>query len=417
MRRMGKANITIKYVTWRDGRPRFWPSKSQRALGYKGKDLRHGKDGAWFSADEALAWSKALGDELRAQSAEASQAPRLKTNIAGHTISQIVDGFLAQPKYKGVEQVQGRRRRKARARDTVRTYENAQRRLQEHRDGLLWNSPAATLSSRSLERALEEIEIAHGLATTRHVRALLSGAFKWACVQLNLRNNPVPAIELPVPEGRVRFGTVKEMHKLVEAADHLGRHSIGDSIILGLWSGQRQGDRLALSMAQRTTHGILFRQAKKRGAPLLIPEAPELVKRIEDVEERRRKDGIIRPEMILDENTHKPFASDWYRKVFKVVRDFAATGKLPKKTKVATWPADKAFTPLASLADFNDQDLRDTAVTWLALAGNSIPLICSITGHSEQSALNVLRHYLGYHPDMARTAIGNLVDWYDEQTG
>ena len=59
--------------------------------------------------------------------------------------------------------------------------------------------------------------------------------------------------------------------------------------------------------------------------------------------------------------------------------------------------------------------MRDTAVTWLALAGCTVPEICIISGHTEQSAYNILKHYLGRHPDMAATAIGKLVAWLEEK--
>jgi RNA 3'-terminal phosphate cyclase len=70
---------------------------------------------------------------------------------------------------------------------------------------------------------------------------------------------------------------------------------------------------------------------------------------------------------------------------------------------------------MPSLSDFHDQDLRDTAVTWLALAGNDEIRIASITGHSLGSIKTILKHYLGMHPELARSAIARLVAWYDEQ--
>ena len=53
---------------------------------------------------------------------------------------------------------------------------------------------------------------------------------------------------------------------------------------------------------------------------------------------------------------------------------------------------------MPSLKGFTDQDLRDTAVTYLALSEVDVPGICSITGHSEVSAYGIMKHYLGRHP-------------------
>ena len=72
---------------------------------------------------------------------------------------------------------------------------------------------------------------------------------------------------------------------------------------------------------------------------------------------------------------------------------------------------------MPSLADFHDQDLRDTAVTWLALAECTLPEIASITGHSLKTIEEILKHYLGLHPDLARSAIGKLVSWFEDQKG
>lgn len=72
--------------------------------------------------------------------------------------------------------------------------------------------------------------------------------------------------------------------------------------------------------------------------------------------------------------------------------------------------------PCPAIAGLRDQDLRDTAVTWLGRAGCTVPEIASITGHSYGSIHNVLKHYLALHPDMADAAIGKLISWM-KQTG
>lgn len=50
------AKVKIKYISWRDGRPRFTPGPELRTEGWRGKDLLH-EDGTWFSRGEALDWS------------------------------------------------------------------------------------------------------------------------------------------------------------------------------------------------------------------------------------------------------------------------------------------------------------------------------------------------------------------------
>jgi len=58
--------VRIKYISWRNGRPRFQPGTTMRAIGYRGQDLRH-DDGRWFTVEEASAYSENLGAQARPQ--------------------------------------------------------------------------------------------------------------------------------------------------------------------------------------------------------------------------------------------------------------------------------------------------------------------------------------------------------------
>lgn len=66
---------------------------------------------------------------------------------------------------------------------------------------------------------------------------------------------------------------------------------------------------------------------------------------------------------------------------------------------------------MPSVATIKEKDFRATAVTWMALAGATLPEICS--GHSLQGAHQILKHYLALHPEMATTAIDKMVAWYE----
>ena len=230
--------------------------------------------------------------------------------------------------------------------------------------------------------------------------------------------------QLPVPAPRIRYAERHEIAALVEAADRLGLPEIGDAILLGVWTGQRQADRLSLIGGQIVDGSILFRQAKKHGQPLLIPVSHDLATRLEAARIRRKDWRINYHEIVLDERAKRPFQADWYRKLFRIVCTVASTGALPtdgKLGQVATGltrtldvtAALHGFTPVPTLADFHDQDLRDTAVTWLALAGCDMAEIASITGHSLKTVQDVLKHYLGMHPELARSAIAKLTIWAD----
>jgi hypothetical protein len=79
------------------------------------------------------------------------------------------------------------------------------------------------------------------------------------------------------------------------------------------------------------------------------------------------------------------------------------------KNEDGSWKVE----PCPSLADFWDLDLRDTAVTWMALAGATVPEIIAVTGHTLESATRILKHYLARHPEMADSAMRKMVEWYD----
>ena len=98
--------------------------------------------------------------------------------------------------------------------------------------------------------------------------------------------------------------------------------------------------------------------------------------------------------MILNERTWRPYGKDCYR------HDFAKVRKAAQKL-------------VPSLEDFHDADLRDTAVTWMALAEATVPEIAAVTGHSTQTVYSILRHYLAAHPEMSDSAIRKVVSWYD----
>lgn len=429
---MGKATISIPLVTLRpDGlggfRPRYIPGKHHRSLGLKGEDLRHGKDGAWYTLDECAAWSAArqkLVAELETKSSPRARKAAVK-HAAGITLCELSDKFFASPRANGQPLVEGKKRREPLSANSVRFYRTMSRQIEELDDGRLWVSPAAAISAKVLgdpdKGVLHRIEVGHGLGMARGVRAFLSTLYRFGTARGLVPFNPVTAIQerLPVPAPRVRYGSVEEMRQLIAAADLLAEprvgnlaparfFDVGDMIVMGLWSGQRQGDRMAIDDYKINADGMLFHQHKKHGQPLLIPEARPLAERLEAGRRRRAGWGVNYPTVLLDETHRAPWTASRYRRAFNQVRDAAAQG-------IAGPAGEQLLAPMPSLSDFRDQDLRDTAVTWLALADNDAIHIGSITGHSLDSVNAILRHYLGMHPELARSAIARLVAWFDQQ--
>jgi hypothetical protein len=103
--------MKIRYVAWRNGRPRFHPGPVQRWAGFLGKDLRH-KDGMWFDEAECRAFSQEMSAAISARRAELQAAgrrpprefsgPRDMTNESGYVYflrsgDRIKIGFSKNP--------------------------------------------------------------------------------------------------------------------------------------------------------------------------------------------------------------------------------------------------------------------------------------------------------------------------------
>lgn len=436
------------YVTWRDGRPRFTPSPTLRKQGHDPKDLKR-EDGSWFSLGEAIDWSRAFQKQLAEEKAAAAKAKKAhrkspaavapvnpysqagfhlraqRANKYGITVGQIyhdwqhpVHGSVrfrqeqAKPQIAAI--LNGRRKRaptQEKAAYSPRTIRDIKQKIGllelDHPD--IWASPVDALTQPIMFSLYEEMVASRGLAQARSIVAWLSVIFSWARKRgkcqflMNQGQNPAKGLGMATPQPRVRFGTRAEINALIAAADKLEMSEIGDMIVLGVWTGQRQADRLQLVDKGSLNGRRFFRQAKT-GAIVDVPESPELVARLAASLERRKAAGVVSPHVILNEQTWQPYGDDGdrYRKRFAQVRAAAA-----KFCPSLMGKGREDNTP------FFEMDLRDTSVTWLALAGATVPEICSVTGHTLDSATRILRHYLAQHPKMADAAISKMIEWYD----
>lgn len=425
------AKTSIPYIVWRDGKPRFVPSPELRGLGYKGENLRHA-DGRWFTRGEALDWAERRQREAQAKGQaireEAERLARKRRQVFAppaapavrvtsiYTVARLVDDWLLSPVFLRPA-ARGAIRPEAgdgqRSYRTMVDYRQKMRALEAH-DRDLYYSAVEALDQPILAGLHESLWQARGLHTANGVLRVLSIAISWGIRRGKVRLPVNPAFHLgtPKPKPRLRFASRAEIEALVAAADAIGRPEMGDMIILGVWTGQRQADRLAL--LHKTGPAIpnrrVFRQ-QKTGAIVIIPEAPELRARLSASRARRVAAGILDRHVVLDERTWRPFLADWYRHVWDDVRAAAVAG-VPTEDATADAPR-WIVPPTPGLAGFRDQDLRDTAVTWMGLAGLTIPEICSITGHSEASAYSIMKHYLALHPDMASAGMAKLITWYE----
>nr|WP_234895248.1 site-specific integrase [Agrobacterium vitis] len=148
------------------------------------------------------------------------------------------------------------------------------------------------------------------------------------------------------------------------------------ALILALWTGQRQGDLLALTWPQYDGERIRLKQGKT-GARVVIPVGGPLKAMLDPI---RQKVGHVLLTLDGTPWTSGGFSSSWRKAC-------AAAGVVG--------------------VTFND--LRGTAVTRLALAGCTEAEIATISGHSLRDVRSILdSNYLNRDPELGENAIRKL---------
>lgn len=405
----------IKYVSWRNGQPRFEPSPTLRSLGYTGLDLKDENDN-WMTAGQALDWSRTFSSALKAARRTAAPKPKALLPVkrapepppAAYPLSRLFDDWLSERINPDIADLR---------RNTVYEYGLKRNVLQLHAHEV-WTAEAAALTKVICKGLYTKLRRAVGLAQAVATIRVLGIALQWGIdsgALPTLQVNPAHKLKMRKPEPRVRFGSPAEIDHMVATADRMGRPEIGDMIILAVWSGQRQSDRREFVMAGRADGRITLKQ-RKTGVIVSVKEAPELTARLEasarrralalasldsvvDLKEARQRRAMMQEVMdrvILDERHWRPFLKRHYADIYSDVRAAAAVD-------------------MPSVADLTDQDLRDTAVTWLATAEATIPEICSITGHTFGSANEILKHYLSLHTELADSGMAKMVVWHTKK--
>lgn len=146
--------------------------------------------------------------------------------------------------------------------------------------------------------------------------------------------------------------------------------------LLGLHTGQREGDILRLTWAAYDGTHIRLRQSKK-GRRVVVPVTAALK---QELDRTRRKAVTICATSRGTSWTVGGFSASWRKAL-------AAAG----------------------LTGLTFHDLRGTAVTRLAIAGCTVPEIASITGHSLKAVDDILdRHYLSRSQALSDRAIAKV---------
>jgi hypothetical protein len=376
--------LRIPYLQWRGGRPRWEPGPGLRSKGWKGRDLKD-EGGAWLDLNAAVEAAEAINAEVEAW--RASGTPRRRpaaTSKPTRTAVDLWDAYRRSPRY---------------TRMAVSTQADYRRKAAVFL-GAFGADHVGAIDKARLYRWWEALFAQRGHAMANGVlavaRAMLSHATRigWRA------DNPAAALGLDSVPPRQVFWLPEEVVAIVAAADAIGAPSVGDAVIIALHSGQRLGDVLTMPDRIFEQRRIRLSQAKMKsrgGALVDAPMTHALHARVAEIKARKNRAKLTRIDtLVLRDDTGQPYDAHSFNKAFRRARQAAA--------ETCPGMAEKRF-----------QDLRDTAVTRLALAGCELPQIAAITGHSLTSITQIIKHYLVLQPEMADAAIAKLSAWLGAQ--
>ncbi len=377
------ATIKVPYFKWRDGRPRWEPGPGLRRRGIKGQDLKS-PHGEWLDEMAALRRARELNAEVAADLEAGAPRHRMPRPGTERTCEAAWHAFKRTPEWERL------------AASTRQDYDVK---------ALIWLEEFGGLSVAAIQRYhmrdwWEELYRERGHAMANGTLAVARRALSYATLKGWLAINPALKLEIVGLPPRTMLITPTEVLALVRTADAMNLASVGDAVVLALHTGQRQGDVLGLQLhniKQETEEWVDLRTAKTN-VRVRVPATPVLKERLADMQRRRRADTVVslaEKRLIIGEHG-EPYKSDFFRKKWALVRAETAT-EVPAV-------ASKQFL-----------DLRDTAVTRLALAGCTLMQIRSITGHSLETVHQVLKHYLVLDDAMAKAAITQLTTWMEAE--
>jgi integrase len=172
-------------------------------------------------------------------------------------------------------------------------------------------------------------------------------------------------------------------------------------LLIGLWTGQREGDVLRMKWADYDGQTIKVKQRKGRrrrkqgSASIVVIRVAGPLKAVLDAEAAARRAAKVSPLKIEMQNICLTSEGEAWQE-----------GKSGYTGFIHVWSEARKE---AKIEGVKFGDLRGTAVTRLALAGCTVPEICAITGHTHKDANRILEaHYLHRDPEIAWNAIRKL---------
>lgn len=385
------ATIRCQNLKWRNGRPRWEPGPAVRVLGFKGRDLKDAV-GAWLSLADAIAASEQRNAEVASFRASGKTHHRERPQASGRTCRTL---FTAWQKTVRWERLAPASRDNYRAKIEVFLA-----------DGTFADAPVLALTKPALDGYWQETYRSHGHAMANGiiaaVRAMLSEAERMGWLAAN--TNPAKGLALPGVPPRVVIWRPDELERLVTTADRIDMPDVGDAVVLAVNTAQRQGDVLRLGDPQIVNGRVRFHiEQSKTGARRSPPLTDMLEQRINTIRTRRRAGQVadlrlagplvVRP----DGRPHDRFS---FAPRWREVRRQASLAMPEQGLPAAPGITAKWFL-----------DLRDTAITRLALADCTMIEISAISGHQLDTITTIMKHYLYVAESFGDAAIDKLKAW------
>jgi integrase len=232
---------------------------------------------------------------------------------------------------------------------------------------------------------LEDLAEKHGPVQSNRVYQLVRAAARWARVERLIRDNPIDGVKRPRPETpRVRILSENEIRWLLEvldegpplegewvSAEERARRAItwqSKAAIVWAWllCGTRETETLLARWPDVDVVGRLWTipgEVRKGGRPHLVPLAPQLARRLEQLQE-----------LTGDRD-----------------RVFAGAPAARGQTRHRWWSKIVEGARAKGAAHFTVHDLRKTCATGLGDLGTHEDVVSLILGHKKKSVTG--RHY------------------------
>jgi hypothetical protein len=290
------------------------------------------------------------------------------------------------------------------------------------------DEPPASLTKSLAVDWLKNLRAKSGPNAARVAGQTLTHIFRWAETREEwaslIPSDPRAYREfhLKKPAPRLRVGLPEEMTALLQAFDHPAAlyaeletpaaarqltpaPSMGDALLMMLWTAARVNDALSMANNNFETGRVLYRQAKT-GAVCNLPILEPLEQRLPAM--RKRRDAIRRSANITDlvineadgypywrerpktgARDHRPFNDRWNEYRALAAKKVKSLGGEGVNALGEPWLA------------FRAQDCRDTAVSRLALATTSLLEIAAWHGSDVDEITKLAKHYIAITPQHA----------------